>query len=321
MLLDDLRDVIRRKHYSIKTEKTYADWVKRFILFNKKRHPKDMGEIELGNYLTFLANENCSAATQDQAKHAILFMYRELLGRELQNIQSLRSQKEVRLPVALTVSEVKSIMCRLQGVYHIIAQLLYGGGLRLMECMRLRVKDVDFDRQIITLRDTKSHRDRVTVLPASVIQPLKLHLASVKALHDQDLANGFGSVSLPGRLAQKYRSADREWGWQYIFPAGQLTRDPRTNVIRRHHLYETSVQKNIRAAAKEAEIIKPVGPHTLRHAFATHLYESGVDIVKIQKLLGHKDVKTTMKYIHIGTISAGVKSPMDSLILSDSVGL
>jgi len=220
-----------------------------------------------------------------------------------------------------TLEEVKAVMCRLTGVYHIIGSLLYGGGLRLMECMRLRVKDVDFDLQTITLRDTKSNRDRVTVLPQSMIEPLKLHLAKVKAQHNQDLANGFGSVELPGLLARKYPAAEYEWTWQYIFPAGQMSRDPRSGIVRRHHLYETSVQKAVRKAARDAGISKPVGPHTFRHSFATHLLQKGYDIRKIQELLGHKDLKTTMVYTHVAIVGAGIQSPADLLDISDPVGL
>jgi integron integrase len=242
-------------------------------------------------------------------------MFREMVGMEFENIQAITAKRDVHIPTVLSVEEVCSVMCRLKGVYHVIGQLLYGSGLRLMECMRLRIKDIDFERKTITVRNTKSHRDRITVLPSAIIEPLKLHIAKVKAQHDQDIANGFGSVEMPGLLAKKYSGAQYEWAWQYVFPASQLSRDPRSGIVRRHHLFETSVQKSVRSAARAACISKPVSPHTFRHSFATHLYQQGVDIVKIQKLLGHKDVKTTMIYIHLGTESAGIVSPADLLRL------
>jgi len=209
----------------------------------------------------------------------------------------------------------------LKGVYYIIGRLLYGSGMRLMECMRLRVKDVDFDLRTVTVRDTKSNRDRVTVLPSSVIDPLRTHLKRVAIQHEEDLRLGFGSVEMPGALAVKYPNAQYEWGWQYVFPASQMSRDPRSGVIRRHHLYETSVQKAVRQAARGAGISKPVGPHTFRHSFATHLLQAGYDIRKIQELLGHKDLKTTMVYTHVAIIGAGIKSPADCLDISDPAGL
>lgn len=319
--LDDLRDKIRVKQYAYKTEKTYLDWAERYIRFHGLRHPKDMGRVELEAFLTSLAKSGVSASTQNQAMAAILFMYREMLGVSFEGIQAIRAKGSTHIPTVLTVDEVKRVLCRLQGVYHMIGYLLYGGGLRLMECLRLRVKDVDFELRTITLRDTKSNRDRVTVLPEAVIEPLRLHLAKVKAQHDEDMARGYGSVEMPGALARKYPNAEYEWAWQYIFPAGQMSRDPRSGTVRRHHLYETSVQKAVRKAAKESGITKPVGPHTFRHSFATHLLQVGTDIRKIQELLGHKDLKTTMVYTHVAGIGAGVKSPLDSMVISDPVGL
>ena len=318
--LDSIKDKARMKHYAYKTEKAYVQWAERFIRFHGMRHPKDMGSAEVESFLTALAKKGTSASTQNQAFAALLFMYREVLGMVIQNVQAMRAKKETHIPTVLSVEEVKAVMCRLHGVYHIIGQLLYGGGLRLMECMRLRVKDIDFANQTITLRETKSNRDRVTVLPKSVIDPLKLHLAKVKAQHDQDLAAGFGSVEMPGLLANKYPQAEYEWGWQYVFPASQMSRDPRSGVIRRHHLYETSVQKAVRQAARGAGISKPVGPHTFRHSFATHLLQAGYDIRKIQELLGNKDLKTTMVYTHVAIIGAGIKSPADCLDISDPAG-
>jgi integron integrase len=319
--MDDLRDNIRVKQYAYKTEKTYLDWVERFIRFHGLRHPKEMGKIEIESFVTHLAKTGVSASTQNQGLAAILFMYRAMFEREFEGIEAVRAKKSTHIPTVLTVDEMKRVLCRLHGVYHMIGYMLYGSGMRLMECMRLRVKDVDLELKTITLRDTKSNRDRVTVLPNAVIEPLKLHLAKVKAQHDEDLSKGFGSVEMPGALGRKYPNAEYEWGWQYVFPASQYSRDPRSGIVRRHHLFETSVQKAVRKAAKESGIVKPVGPHTFRHSFATHLLQGGTDIRKIQELLGHQDLKTTMVYTHVAGIGAGVKSPLDSMVISDPAGL
>lgn len=319
--MDELRDKIRVKQYAYKTEKTYLDWAERFIRFHGLRHPNLMGKIEIESFVTHLAKTGVSASTQNQALAAVLFMYRAMFEREFEGIEAVRAKRSTHVPTVLTVDEMKRILCRLQGVYHMIGYMLYGSGMRLMECLRLRVKDVDFELQTITLRDTKSNRDRVTVLPKAVIEPLKLHLAKVRAQHDEDLSKGFGSVEMPGALGKKYPNAEYEWGWQYVFPASQYSRDPRSGIVRRHHLYETSVQKAVRKAAKDAGIVKPVGPHTFRHSFATHLLQGGTDIRKIQELLGHQDLKTTMVYTHVAGIGAGVKSPLDSMVISDPAGL
>ena len=319
--LDDLRDKIRVKQYAYKTEKVYLDWAERFIRFHGIRHPKDMGRPEIEAFLTHLANSGISASTQNQALAALIFMYREMLGVEFVGIQSIRAKGTAHVPTVLTADETRRVLCRLKGVYHMIGYLLYGSGMRLMECLRLRVKDIDFELRTITLRDTKSNRDRMTVLPSAVVEPLRLHVAKIKAQHDEDLARGYGSVEMPGALARKYPNAEYEWPWQYVFPASQLSRDPRSGTVRRHHLYETSVHKAVRKAALEAGITKPVGPHTFRHSFATHLLQNGTDIRKIQELLGHKDLKTTMIYTHVAGIGAGVKSPLDSLVISDPVGV
>lgn len=311
-LLDQVRDRIRVKHYSYKTEKTYVEWIKRFILFHKKRHPADMGTLEVEQFLNHLAQEKrVSSSTQNQAFAAVLFLYREIIGREIENVHALRAKKTAHVPTVLTHAEAVAVIQQMTGVHRIIAQILYGSGLRLMECMRLRIKDVDFERMTITLRDTKSDRDRVTCLPASVVEPLRLHLLKVRAQYDHDLAYGRADVELPGALAAKYPNAGREWGWQYVFPASQFSTDPRSGAVRRHHLYETSVQKAVSKAARQAGIVKPCGPHTFRHSFATRLLEKGYDIRKIQELLGHKDVKTTMIYTHVATASAGIVSPLD----------
>jgi integron integrase len=319
--MDTLRDKIRLKQYSYKTEKAYLDWIKRFIRFHKLRHPKDMGKVEIEYFLTYLAKSGVSASTQNQALAAILFMYREMLDTTFTDIRAMRAKRSTYVPTVLSTEEVRRVLCRLTGVYHIIGYLLYGSGLRLMECLRLRVKDIDFELYTITLHETKSNRDRVTVLPQAVLEPLRLHLAKVKVQHDQDLANGFGRVALPGALARKHPNAEYEWGWQYVFPASRLSTDPRSGAVQRHHLYETSVQKAIHRAAQEAGIAKPVGPHTFRHSFATHLLQSGTDIRKIQEILGHKDLKTTMVYTHVAGFGAGVKSPLDGLDFSDPKGV
>ena len=312
MLLEVVREEIRLKHYALKTEKCYCDWIRRYIRFNGKRHPREMGVGEIGKFLTHLAVEgHVSASTQNQAYAALLFLYREVLGMEVEPVKALRAKKSVHVPTVLTHDEVMSVIMRMTGVYRIIAQILYGSGLRLMECMRLRIKDVDFERRTITARDTKSDRDRVTCLPQNVVDPLRLHLLMVRAQYETDLAYGRADVEMPYALDKKYPNAGREWGWQYVFPASQFSVDPRSGVTRRHHLYETSVQKAVVRAAREAGIVKPCGPHTFRHSFATRLLEMGYDIRKIQELLGHKDVKTTMIYTHVANPGAGIVSPLD----------
>jgi integron integrase len=311
-LLDQTRDKIRVKHYSYKTEMCYVDWMKQFILFNNKRHPLEMGIPEIEKFITYLATvRHVSASTQNQALYAILFLYREVLGIEIGSVNAIRAKKTIHVPTVLTHTEAMNVIMHMTGVYRIIAQILYGSGLRLMECMRLRIKDVDFERKTITLRDTKSDRDRVTCLPQNVIEPLRLHLLKVHAQYETDLHYGRADVEMPYALESKYLNAGREWGWQYVFPASQFSVDPRSGVTRRHHLYETSVQKAVSKAAREAGIVKPCGPHTFRHSFATRLLEKGYDIRKIQELLGHKDVKTTMIYTHVATTSAGIVSPLD----------
>jgi len=311
-LLDRVRSAIRIKHYSLKTEHSYVQWVRRFILFHGKRHPSEMGAQEVEQFLTHLAVErHVSSSTQNQAFSALLFMYHDVLGLELNNVNAMRAKRSVYIPTVLTVVETRKVLSNLDGVYSLIGQILYGGGLRLMECLRLRVKDIDFERRTLTLRDTKSYRDRVTCLPEAVVGSLRLHLAKVRAQYDIDLANGRADVELPGALALKYPNAGKEWAWQYVFPASKFSTDPRSGAVRRHHLYETSVQKAISRAAKGTGIAKLVGPHTLRHSFATHLLEAGTDIRTIQELLGHRDSKTTMIYTHVAKCGAGIVSPLD----------
>jgi integron integrase len=312
-LLDQVRDAARLKHYSIRTEQAYVNWIKRYILFHNIRHPKEMGNSEIEVFLTHLAvKENVAASTQNQALSALLFLYREVLRQELGPIDALRAQKPKRLPTVLTREEVHRVLAQLSGTRRLMAQLLYGSGLRLMECMRLRVKDVDFGQHQIVVRDGKGNRDRVTMLPESLVTPLQEHLLRVKRLHDEDLARGHGAVYLPYALERKYPNANREWIWQYVFPSERLSKDPRSGVMRRHHLHESSLQKAVRNAAKRAGLNKHVTCHTFRHSFATHLLENGYDIRTVQELLGHKDVKTTMIYTHVlNRGGLAVRSPLD----------
>jgi integron integrase len=314
-LLDQVRDKLRVKHYSIRTEQVYVDWIKRYILFHGKRHPKNLGAQDIEAFLTHLAVAGkVAASTQNQAKSAVLFLYREVLEIELpwlDNVTQAKTPK--RLPVVLTVSEVQSVLSRLAGTHALIASLLYGCGMRLMEAVRLRVKDVEFARREIVVREGKGFKDRVTMLPETVIAALKTHLVKVKALHDEDLAQGFGEVYLPFALDKKYPNAAREWGWQYVFPSKNLSLDPRSGKTRRHHLDEKGVQRAVKQAVRDAELTKPATPHTLRHSFATHLLQAGYDIRTVQELLGHSDVSTTMIYTHVlNKGGKGVQSPLDT---------
>jgi integron integrase len=314
-LLDQLRDRIRLKHYSLRTEQVYAHWVRRFILFHGKRHPRELGAREVEAFLTHLAVERrCSASTQNQAKSALLFLYKEVLAVELPWLDDVASAKVPhRLPVVLTRAEVDRLFAAMAGTPALIARLAYGTGMRIMECLRLRVKDVDFARREILIREGKGFRDRVTVLPSTVVGPLQEHLARVRALHERDLGAGFGDVHLPYALARKYPNAGRYWCWQYVFPSARRSIDPRSGIERRHHADPKAIQRAMQAAVRAAGIAKPATPHTLRHAFATHLLESGYDIRTVQELLGHKDVSTTMIYTHVlNRGGRGVVSPLDA---------
>ena len=313
-LLDRMRAEIRMRHYSIRTEEVYIDWARRYILFHDKRHPKDLGAGDVRDFLSHLAvDRNVAASTQNQAKSALLFLYREVLHINLPWLDEVVAAKmSKRLPVVLTQTETRHLLNAMSGTMGLVTGLLYGTGMRLLEGMRLRVKDVEFSRREVIVREGKGNKDRVTVLPENLILPLRAHLEKVKALHERDLAAGFGDVFLPNALSVKYPSAGRTWGWQFVFPSAVRSIDPRTGIERRHHLHEASVQRAVREAAKLAEIHKPVTPHVLRHSFATHLLQAGYDIRTVQELLGHKDVQTTMIYTHVlNRGGRGVVSPLD----------
>jgi integron integrase len=314
-LLDQVSDAIRVKHYSSRTEKTYKDWIMRYILFHNKRHPKDMGAEEIQAFITYLATErHLSASTQKQALSAVIFLYRHVLHMDIALPSDIfRAEKSETLPVVLTHQETMSVINKMTGVTQLMAKILYGSGLRLMECLRLRVKAIDFGNHQIIVRDGKGEKDRATMLPDALIPDLQMHLETVRVIHQQDLKAGYGEVYLPYALARKYPNAAKEWMWQYIFPASARSVDPETKKIRRHHLDESVLQKAVRQAARIVGIDKPVSPHTFRHSFATQLLQSGYDIRTIQELLGHKDVKTTMIYTHV--LQRGgmaVKSPLDN---------
>jgi integron integrase len=315
-LLEQVRGRIRFKHYSIRTEQAYLDWIRRFIRHFGKRHPRDMGAKEVQEFLTHLAVAGrVAASTQNQAKSALLFLYKEVLEVQLPWLDDVEAAKtSKRLPVVLTSAEVMAVLARLEGSHSLIARLLYGTGLRIMECLRLRVKDVVFERGEVLVRDGKGFKDRVTMLPASVAPALREHIERVRELHRQDLVAGHGEVHLPYALDRKYPAAGREWMWQYIFPSANLSVDPRSGVVRRHHLQDQTVQRAIKVAVRAAGIDKPATPHTLRHSFATHLLEGGYDIRTVQELLGHADVRTTMIYTHVlNKGGRGVVSPLDAL--------
>ena len=315
-LLDQLRGRIRAKHYSPRTEEAYVSWVRAFVRFHGTRHPATLGAAEVTAFLSHLAvHRRVAASTQNQALAALLFLYRDVLGIDLPWLDEVvRAKRPARLPVVLTPDEVRLVLERMDGAPRLMATLMYGAGLRVLEACRLRVKDVDFGRNEILVREGKGDRDRRTVLPEAVRDPLRAHLDRVLRQHRSDLARGAGWVELPGRLHIKYPNAGREWPWQWVFPARTVWRDEATGALVRHHLHESAVQKAVRAAALEAAMTKPVGCHTLRHSFATHLLEDGYDIRTIQELLGHRDVSTTMIYTHVlNRGGRGITSPADRL--------
>jgi integron integrase len=316
MLLDDVRTELRIRHYSHRTEEAYVGWIRRFIIFNGKRHPGEMGEGEIQSFVAHLAVErHVSASTRNQAMCAVLFLYKDVLKIEQLSVNlAHRAQRPVRLPVMLSRQEGRAVPDCMTGAARLISGLLYGAGLRLMEGLTLRVKDLHFGRNEIVVRDGKGQRDRVTVLPEAVKEPLKEHLQRVKTLHERDLSQGAGRVAIPDAIARKYPNANREWAWQWVVPATCRYFDKEEGFQRRHHLHESVVQRAMKQAVHDAHITKPASCHTLRHSFATSMLESGYDIRTIQELLGHSDVRTTMIYTHVlNRGGRGVRSPIDSL--------
>ena len=313
-VLERLRAEIRLRQYSRRTEKSYLDWVRRFSTFHQGQNPAMLGGAEVKAYLEYLVlRRNVAASTQNQALNALVFLYEQVLQQPLGEIgEFLRAKKPKRLPTVLTREEVERLLARLQGVPKIMAGMLYGSGLRVMECVRLRVKDIDLERRQLMVREGKGRKDRLTMLPERFLPELRAHLETVREIHIRDLRHGFGEVFMEQGLARKYPRAGREWAWQYVFPASQLAKDPRAEVVRRHHLHESALQKAIKQASRQAGIAKQVTCHTLRHSFATHLLEAGSDIRTVQELLGHNDVSTTMIYTHVlNRPGMAVRSPMD----------
>ena len=315
-LMDQVREVLRYHHYAIRTEEAYVRWILQYIHFHQKRHPKDLGKVEIERFLSYLASErNVAAATQNQAMNAILFLYKHVMDLPIDDlIEASRSRKNKRLPTVLSRAEIKRLMPGINGANHLMAMLLYGSGLRLMESVRLRVMDVDFDNHLIIVRDGKGNKDRSTLLPDIMESKLRQHLKTVQKRHSEDLANGYGDVYLPNALSSKFKGAAKAWHWQYVFPSSRLSKDPRSGKTRRHHIDETTLQKAVYNAAKKAKIAKRASCHTLRHSFATHLLEDGVNIRVLQELLGHKDVRTTEIYTHVMNKDfSGIRSPLENL--------
>jgi integron integrase len=314
-LLDQVRSTMRVRHFSKRTEEAYILWIRRYVHFHNTTHPSLLNELHAEQFLTHLAvNDNVAASTQNQALNAILFLYKDILKTPLKQLAEVtRANRSARIPVVFTQTEVKRVLAQLTGTSSLVAQLLYGSGLRLLEALRLRVKDVDFETHTLIIREGKGNKDRRTVLPDSLIPRLKIHLEKVKALHSDDLADGFGEVHLPNQLSKKMPGAALSWEWQYVFPSVRRSTDPRTKRKMRHHIEESHVQREIKKAIRSAQITKGGSSHTFRHSFATHLLENGYDIRTVQDLLGHADVRTTMIYTHVlnkGGIS--VQSPLDS---------
>ncbi len=312
-LIDQISHHMRRLHYSQRTIEVYINWIKKFIIFNNKTHPENLSEIEVSKFLTHLAVEkNVSASTQNQALNALVFLYKEILKKEIGLIDIKRARKTNHLPVVFSKNEVKKILSLLDGQLFLIVSLLYGSGLRLSEALRIRIKDIDFDYRQLIVRDGKGAKDRVTMLPESLVENLKKQIEKVKIIHQNDLKEGNGETTLPFALKEKYPNAAKEFSWQYVFISDKLTFDEKSNKYQRFHVHEISVQRSVKDAIKKAGITKPGSPHSFRHSFATHLLESGYDIRTVQELLGHKDVRTTMIYTHVLNKGGfGVRSPLD----------
>lgn len=312
-LLDRARNSLRQRNYSYRTEKSYVNWMKRYILFHNKQHPRELGEPEIEEFLTHLAvKKKVAPSTQNQALNALIYLYQNVLNIELDEINALRPRKGRHLPTVLTFDEALRVLDNMSGIDRLAARLIYGSGLRVSECLRLRVKDVDFGNKHLVIRNGKGYKDRLAILPESLEEPIKQQLKAVKSLHHRDMRQGFGKVYLPYALSKKYPNANRQWIWQWIFPSSKISYDPRAEMQCRFHRSPSSLRKAVKYAANKARIEKHVTPHVFRHSFATHLLEAGYDIRTVQELLGHKNVKTTMIYTHVlNRGPSGVKSPLD----------
>ena len=315
-LLEQVRITLRANHYSLKTEESYISWIKQFIIFNNKRHPSELGKEEIQKFINYLAVErHVSSSTQNQALQAILYLYKKIIKQEIGWISEVKNVKRIKhLPVVFSRNEAASIIKNLEGIPKLIVSLLYGTGMRLNECLNLRIKDVDFGMNQIIVRDGKGEKDRITLLPQKLLLPLEKQIEKVKNIHSSDLKNGFGRTVLPYALKNKYPNADKEPGWQFVFPSQTFIYDEKTKMKFRYHVHESVVQKKVKEAIVKCGIDKPGSPHTFRHSFATHILDAGHDIRTLQEILGHKSVKTTMIYTHVLKTVMGIKSPLDSIL-------